>query len=749
MANYPYEELGTSFNREFIQGLNLNFDEVEQDIRDVAGPVSDIINENFDGAALAIAFQKKAQEAIAQIMPDYYKFKSETQLQLLQKVTRIIYDADMAYMNNRLNALTSGFKEGFDTYAALVAKYPTGVAGQYTVKADGNWYFWLEGSGWTSGGSFQSAGIPNESIVGKKIGRNAVDESNVSFIEKGTNMYTPDMMTKSFYIAVANGKLSYVASSTLDSVLIKVDPSTNYFFTTSDFLYYFFDINENVLGSGGNASATVNNIAITTPPGTAFVGVSIKKDNVNHGAFIFSQGTALPTTNIPSKLASRIVIGKEQITRNVQLFNPATLTESTYAYAQVGVPVTYGKSIIHNIGFSTGSTGAKPFVFYNEAGVKIQEKEYGAGVPIPAQIDVPVNAKTMTLNIFKSLPNFTFTKADADKVMVFEGYYMPTYYVPFGEDLDNIAFKPSYVERLKNEIAKGLLTKTVTVKKDGTGDYTMLRYALADAVGFYNIDLYPGTYDIKEEYSTAEWQDPAFFGYMTKKNVRIRGIGDYGTVILLGDLPAGTLASHVSRISTVHVVEGEFTMENVKLVGGNVRYALHDDDNRTRGFVLFERCFFLKEKNKGTYPSAVGGGWYDYETHKTFRKCHFQSDWDNMYKDHSAFAYHSRPNQTKSHRLILEDCSAQVTGQGSHVRFGGMKGSSGINSIIELTGNRFNRVYFFEEGYSPQGVDADVYGRGNSKDLEISFNINEGMAEPRLDFVDGVKMTPYGTNWTN
>lgn len=78
-----------------------------------------------------------------------------------------------------LQSVASGSPKGvYTTLSALQTAYPTGNANIYVVSADGNWYYW-EGTAWTSGGTYQSAGIADKAVTPRKT----------NFIYLSSNLY--------------------------------------------------------------------------------------------------------------------------------------------------------------------------------------------------------------------------------------------------------------------------------------------------------------------------------------------------------------------------------------------------------------------------------------------------------------------------------------------------------------------------------------------------------------------------------
>lgn len=86
MPNYPYDEIKTQINREFVAGLNKNFDEVEQDLNEVIGPLQAVLDGKFDDASLATEFEARAQAKLEEIEPQFYEFQTDTTAQLAETI---------------------------------------------------------------------------------------------------------------------------------------------------------------------------------------------------------------------------------------------------------------------------------------------------------------------------------------------------------------------------------------------------------------------------------------------------------------------------------------------------------------------------------------------------------------------------------------------------------------------------------------------------------------------------------------
>lgn len=111
MPNYPYKEINTQINREFVAGLNMNFDEVEQDIREVMEPLQSVLDGKFDDAALAANFEAMAKARLEEIEPEYYEFQRSTKEQLAQAAQKSALAIERARID-QLATLAEGSTTG-------------------------------------------------------------------------------------------------------------------------------------------------------------------------------------------------------------------------------------------------------------------------------------------------------------------------------------------------------------------------------------------------------------------------------------------------------------------------------------------------------------------------------------------------------------------------------------------------------------------------------------------------------------
>lgn len=191
MPNYPYDEIGTQYDREFVAGLNKNFDEVEQDVREVTEPLKAVLDGEFDSAALATNFEERALEKLAEIQPDFYQFKTDTAAQFehtANSITDIEFKkVDYAYLDSVIASLSvsGGPRDVFYSIAALKNAFPNGAIGIYLVfdssLTDGAHMFRWVTNDWIDLGPSGTTAINEDTIDGKMIKQDEMDLSHLNY----------------------------------------------------------------------------------------------------------------------------------------------------------------------------------------------------------------------------------------------------------------------------------------------------------------------------------------------------------------------------------------------------------------------------------------------------------------------------------------------------------------------------------------------------------------------------------------
>jgi lysophospholipase L1-like esterase len=116
---------------------------------------------------------------------------------LAQKATKEEVETKVAQI------VTGSPKGTYATLSALQTAFPTGTTGVYVVTTDGKWYYW-NSSAWTAGGTYQSTGIADKSILKNNLSVELNNDLYTSEEVQMTNIpaiFTPKMGTP---IQIAN-----------------------------------------------------------------------------------------------------------------------------------------------------------------------------------------------------------------------------------------------------------------------------------------------------------------------------------------------------------------------------------------------------------------------------------------------------------------------------------------------------------------------------------------------------------------
>ena len=156
----------------------------------------------------------------------------------------------------------------------------------------------------------------------------------------------------------------------------------------------------------------------------------------------------------------------------------------------------------------------------------------------------------------------------------------------------------------------------ITVKSNGTGDFTSLRQAIEYANNHAPCKIKldsDTTYTLEfteSEINNAGYPN-GFYGVEVKSNVHIIG-GSIENVINTRTVIKATIPTTVSRnlrdaISTLNLNGSNITIENVRIEAENIRYAVHDDyPNNANAYHCFKNCEIVSIN--GTNGAAYGAG---------------------------------------------------------------------------------------------------------------------------------------------
>ena len=144
----------------------------------------------------------------------------------------------------------------------------------------------------------------------------------------------------------------------------------------------------------------------------------------------------------------------------------------------------------------------------------------------------------------------------------------------------------------KNFNSRNINPKVITLKADGTGDFSTLKAAIESITDAdpdsnpYEIHVYPGTYDTlagytEEQIESADigggYTDDSFVGAKLTDGISLIGIGNRENIILTAELDTSDYSLDIrGNISTLNL-QGSGRVENVTIHAENLRYCIHDD----------------------------------------------------------------------------------------------------------------------------------------------------------------------------
>lgn len=211
------------------------------------------------------------------------------------------------------------------------------------------------------------------------------------------------------------------------------------------------------------------------------------------------------------------------------------------------------------------------------------------------------------------------------------------------------------------------ITTYVTVRKDGSGDYTTLRGAIdyitsqgdADPVNHpYVIRIYPGTYNVLEDYTQEEIETAnvdiytdGFFGPYISDGMSLVGMGDRDAVILYGYLDPNDYVYRIrNNISTLNT-QGNASLENLTVIAENLRYCVHDDfpypAEKGQYKRIVKNCKFIGLNLHHDPSTTWGGGMSGAGENATFENCDFGTDYGHHF------------NGTESVRIVFKNCKGR------------------------------------------------------------------------------------------
>ena len=274
----------------------------------------------------------------------------------------------------------------------------------------------------------------------------------------------------------------------------------------------------------------------------------------------------------------------------------------------------------------------------------------------------------------------------------------------------------------------------ITVKKDGTGDYQNIRSAVesitnASVDNPYIIEIYEGTYNILEDYTSEEIAVNGFQGLKITEGMYLKGIGNRDKVILYGILDTEQYTMEKRNdIATLNPVS-ECGMENLTVIGEQIRYAVHDDFSESFRSLYgrnpkrtLRNCTFVGINTTGNH--AYGAG-----TSKArdfiIENCAFPRE---------PIGIHMQVNMSDSGQIIMTNCSGTMFALGDY----STSESSPIHTLIAQHIRMYGSGNYNAFISVPAGF---VYKTGNVETTSIVLATGDVIT---ADYGVATKDTAYG-----
>tara|TARA_R110000744_G_scaffold379834_1_gene498893 strand:+ start:23 stop:1975 length:1953 start_codon:yes stop_codon:yes gene_type:complete len=462
--------------------------------------------------------------------------------------------------------------------------------------------------------------------------------------------------------------------------------------------WYFPSESGTYANAGGVVVALLNNLNIIIISGTQTVfelliipvNVSLQNDVFN--VLDAVNGASMNLTNEFLKTKSILDFGKNLYDKDSLIAgsfinkNTGVITaNSGYSY----IFIELEKNTDYNWSVSSADSNLEQFAFY-DLNLDYISGSSGAAQTISFSTGNNIRNIGLSINNSKLASLYQFEKGTSRSL--FNSYHSPS--VLFSN-------LPKYINKD--------LKRVITVDLNGGSDFTNLRFAVescTDSSIKYEIQIKEGVYDVLALYAEGEINASTFKGLPIYNNVSLIGIGDYNEVILKGELSTITYSGTTrARVSTINF-EGSGDLENLKVTGLDVRYAVHDDVSAGVNDVVrnVNNCVFYKFNGSG-YNQAYGAGTRSGGVY-VFNNCYAYTE-----ELTESFSFHNNTSFVKKSILRLINCQFDNSHGNVALRIGSL--GSGLTDILEVVGCKFNGKIRMMEEVAGSGLDYKLIGSGN------------------------------------
>jgi hypothetical protein len=350
----------------------------------------------------------------------------------------------------------------------------------------------------------------------------------------------------------------------------------------------------------------------------------------------------------------------------------STTEQSTDADADIYISDPAGNGLMRVSGgyiqtknFNSDNGVYKKVFAFTGPGNQTITRFFPAGTTLVFHLYDQTNKKTGAVASYKVTYTYTDKDNTAHTLGQEYGYNFPTYTLPE----DAIAVSVIYGNIIiggNHDLTFAVYSegsfprkpKIIKVAQDGSGDFTTLRGAV-DSISDNNeynpfeIWIYPGTYNVLEDYTDAEISASGYQGLFICDGVSLIGQGQRSEIIINGTLDTTKFEqSKRNDVSTLNIT-GTCRLENLTIKGSYIRYAIHDD---TGSPVHKRNSRTLKNlKVYGEHMTSGGYGQISYGAGGSNLKTVYAIDCD--FSD--CMGIHTDANAVHSFHVYLENCTAR------------------------------------------------------------------------------------------
>jgi hypothetical protein len=534
--------------------------------------------------------------------------------------------------------------------------------------------------------------------------------------EKLPNLFDKaEIIPKFFYKANGTGEEVYQsANNGFYCISLPCKPNTDYAFTQVSYTTYFTDENDIVLkaaGIGSHSDYTTN-----SGVGAVKMFVSIAYSECEPDDMMIVEGSELPeeyssygfdfsveatksieeianveevSTSIEN-LSTEITDYKKEVgEQSANLFDKTTITTGSYYFAAAAGDEVELKS---NSAFYCFIIPVKPNTDYtikqisyslfitNENGIVLAVKNGSA----QQLSDYTINTGDGARFIYVSTIDY---QCSPDAMMVVAGTTLPETYAPYGFVFSDDA--EYSIKEISKESTNGKVY-TVGVGKDYETFTACIRDLKDDATP-KTIYIDSGIYDMYEEMGGAEFIDS-----IPDDETQWRNVCDIvppnTTVIGIGYVefrydPEYYTATSTNLISPLNIAGGNITIENIRVIGKNCRYAIHDDGSGDNDSVTHIYKNVVCNKIGGGYSQSFGSG--------IGKRCSIEFYGCEILSNRIAFSVHNQWYATLG-RIVFENCV--IIGNAGDVRLSSLSSRDTTQPIgVTIRNSKVSTISYTNE----------------------------------------------------